>query len=89
MTERVNLGMRLAIRHEGDMLNAYLADATSMKDARLIGAVAAGITKRQDLYDEWKSLMTKILQAAIEDVYGETPMFHEREAPESERGGHG
>ena len=85
-----DLPFRLAIRKEGNFVNAYLAGPANMNDAMLLGSLLLGIAKRPDLFERWKALMTDTLAAALTDVFGVAhPTFVERRAPENERSGHG
>ena len=81
------LPMRLAIRSEGNVVNAYLAAADTMADARLIGSLARGVAERADLFERWKALMTEALSVLVEEITGQRPLITETRAPEHERSG--
>ena len=88
MSEKKEIGARLAIRREGGFVNAYLARQGTMDGARLIGSVARGAVERHDdIWQQWKSVMTEIVARAVEDIFGERPSMPERPAPEHERSG--
>lgn len=81
---------RLAMRHEGNFWNAYLALADTMKDAKLIGSIAMGaVTQDPKVKKDFMKLMQRTMANAIKDVTGKKPLMWEVEpAPESERSGH-
>lgn len=81
------IGLRLAIRREGASVNAYLATTESMKDARFLGSIAFDVAQREEYFDAWKALMTKVMTDAVQFVFGETPTVSEQKAPEHERSG--
>jgi hypothetical protein len=81
------LPIRLAIRHEGNSVNAYLAFRGTMKGATFIGSLAIGIASRSDFFERWKNLMSDALALAVEDISGEAPEMSIKPAPEHERGG--
>jgi hypothetical protein len=85
------ISIRLALRHEGDWWNAYLAKSDTMEGARLIssiliGAVAGKPERKQAFID----LMQEVMADGIETMSGVRPdNFDIDTAPESERSGHG
>lgn len=82
--------IRLALRHEGDWWNAYLADPDSMAGAMLIGSVRFGAAvKNPEVKQGFMALMQLIVADAIENATGETITdFEIAPAPEHERAGH-
>lgn len=81
--------VRLAIRAEGEWLNAYIAQTDTMEGAFLIGSIARSICDvRTDIFTEWKDVMTKVFEHGLSSVTGfrDIPMV-ERRAPEHERSG--
>lgn len=89
MANMKELPIRLAIRSEGNMVNAYIADANTMDDAQLIGAISRRVCGLDPaVFDAWKALMTRVLNDAIKDVFGREAEMIERPAPEHERAGH-
>jgi hypothetical protein len=84
---KTRLPIRLAIRREGEVVNAYIAHPHTMKDATLIGSIGRKVALKADFFERWKALMSDILVAFIKDVYGQTPTIEEKGAPEHERSG--
>jgi hypothetical protein len=80
---------RIAIRHEGAMVNAYLASPDTMQDAVLIGAMLATVfDDRRVLFDEWVDYLHRVAAVICENVLGVAPAEILREAaPEHERSG--
>jgi hypothetical protein len=87
MSAKLSIGVRLAIRHEGAFVNAYLAREDTMEGATLLGSILASIAHKGDRWDAWKKLMTEAVADAVEEVFGHRPDMPERPAPEHERGG--
>jgi hypothetical protein len=89
MNQRATAPVRLAMRVEGAMWNAYLAPIDSMKDAQLLGCISMRIVEdypgaRQD----FMHMMTRIASTLIKAAYAITPdRMDARPAPEHERGG--
>jgi hypothetical protein len=82
--------IRLALREEGTLWNAYLAASDSMDNAVLLGSIKLSVVKNSEARKrEFMDLMTAVVADAIKDVIGLDPLFAERGAPESERSGHG
>lgn len=81
------LKIRVAIRKEGNWVNAYLAEYDTMEDAKLIGSLAIGIAGRGDFFARWKQLMSDAMALAVEDIYGQKPVMETEPAPEHERAG--
>ena len=81
--------IRLAIRHEGAVVNAYIAQAADMSGAQLIGSISAALLDmRPALFDEFKALMTEGMTALVQRTGGTVLSMHEQAAPEHERAGH-
>jgi hypothetical protein len=87
-TKRMKI--RLALRHEGNFYNAYLAMADTMKNAKLIGSIAFGaVQKDRSIRDDFQALMQRVMEIGIVDVTGKMPDDWIIEpAPESEKAGH-
>jgi hypothetical protein len=88
------LPVRLALREEGNMVNAYLAKSDSMVNAILIGSIAKGIVENdRRLWLDWKAIMTSAMANAVKELTGAEPDAEpemiEESAPEHERAGHG
>lgn len=82
------IGIRLAIRTEGEWLRAYLAYKDHMEGAKLLGSILKGACERDDsVWQAWKAVMTSVMSNAVEDVFGERPDVTEQKAPEHERSG--
>lgn len=82
--------IRVALRHEGDWWNAYLAREGTMNGAKLIGAILFGaVAKDKARKEAFMALMQSILNDAIVEVMGKNVGDWEiKSAPESERSGH-
>lgn len=84
----MELSIRLALRREGSMWNAYLAEQGVMDNAIPLGSIAIGIVeKNPDLKQKFQDLMTEVLARVIEDTTGQTPTMEIRPAPEHEKSG--
>lgn len=89
MVDSVRSPVRLAIRNEGEFVNAYIALTTSMADAMLIGSVLRGaLDATPGAFDRWKQLMSDILASGITKALGAPPLdMIEETPPEHERSG--
>lgn len=87
MAKLKEIGIRLAIRREGEFINAYLAQRNTMDDATLLGSLAIGPAGKPDIFEAWKKLMTVVVSRAVTEAFGQQPTMVERAAPESERSG--
>jgi hypothetical protein len=68
-----SIGIRLAIRHEGSVVNAYLAKEADMANAKLLGSIMHSIVERDaDLWERWKAVMADAMVRAIEELIGQT-----------------
>ena len=85
MSELKELGVRLAIRREGDFVNAYLARQGTMDDARLLASISHGIAENPEFFGRWKALMSDVLADSVKQTFGQKPTMIEKPAPESER----
>lgn len=86
MTEKMM--MRLAIRREGEFVNAYHAAPDTMDGAMLIGSIRESLlNQHQGIWEDWKNLMTRAYQAKIHDATGLRAQMEEQPAPEHERSG--
>lgn len=81
--------LRLALRHEGDFWNAYIALANTMDGAKLIGSMLIGpAMKNPEIKQTFKDLMQQVMADGIEAMTGKAPEeFVTTPAPESERSG--
>lgn len=87
MNKKTEIGMRLAIRREGNWVNAYLAKSETMEDALIIGSIALVIAEQGDIFLRWKDVMTGAMTIVIKEFCGQEPEMTERAAPEHERSG--
>jgi len=90
MAKTKTIGIRLALRREGALWNAYVANEGTMDRAFLIGSIALGaVTAHPEIKDGFMQLMKQVLAVAVEDVIGK-PLaeWEEKPAPEHERSGH-
>lgn len=83
--------IRLALRHEGDFWNAYLALSDKMEGAKLIGSIMIGAAKKNpEVKAAFMALMQQVIADGVEEVTGDPPSEWEvGPAPETERAGHG
>lgn len=80
---------RLAIRQQGPMINAYIAQSDSMEGAKFIGSIQTGLCEMdRSLFDGFKHLMYEAAQALTLHAFGQLPELVERPAPEHEKAGH-
>lgn len=82
--------MRLAIRQEGAMVNAYVAQTGDMAGALHVGSISTGLLNmRPALFEQFKALMTDAMTVLVEVGTGATVLgTHEQPAPEHEKAGH-
>lgn len=82
--------IRLAIREEGQFVNAYLAQSDNMAGAFLVGSIAVGLLKMEpELFEQFKALMTAAMKTLVEvGVGGKVLGTFEEPPPEHERAGH-
>lgn len=81
--------LRLAMRQEGAMWNAYAAKPDTMKDAHFIGSIAIAFVQTDERRHRFLALMTDAFADLIEQITGERPLLNAPiAAPESERSGH-
>lgn len=81
---------RIAIRHEGELINAYFAPAQTMDGAVLVASIRTRTCQLEGVFDAFKQLTATIGRALAEQVAGvevEAVLF--KPAPEHERAGHG
>lgn len=82
------MAIRLALREEGPMWNAYLAMVGTMENAKLIGSIGIGIVRSQpEIKQRFLDLMKDTMALAVEEITGQTPEMLVEDAPESERSG--
>jgi hypothetical protein len=80
--------IRLALRSEGDWINAYIALTDTMEGALPLGSLHRTLAADAGLWGAWKALMTEATVHMLETVIGVTPdKMIEQPAPESERSG--
>ena len=89
MVKRVAVG-RIAIRHEGNFLVAYLAPCDTMNDAIVIGSIAyARVQKNKELKEKFIKLMQEVMTDIVENELNLPIEGWERvKAPEHEKAGH-
>lgn len=82
--------IRLAIRSEGRMVNAYIAQTEDMAGALHIGSISrALLDMRPALFEGFKSLMVDAMTALVETgTDAKVLSVHEQAAPEHEKAGH-
>lgn len=82
--------IRLAIRQEGQFVNAYVAPFDSMQDALHIGSISlALLNMRPALFEGFKALMVDAMTALVETGTDAKVLgTFEQAAPEHEKAGH-
>lgn len=85
----VKIPCRLAIRHEGDFVNAYMALDDTMQDAKLLGSIlCALVDANPELFEQWKNTMRTAMALIVKSIFGANPVWGgEEKAPEHERAG--
>ena len=83
------LAVRLALRVEGNLWNAYVASPHTMEGAMLIGSILKAPAENDPLVKEgFMTLMALVMNNAIEAMTGERPETVVVEpAPEGEKSG--
>jgi hypothetical protein len=92
VTATVPCPCRLAIRHEGRFVIAYLAMVDTMEDAMPMGTLHEDLASVPEIFDAWNALMRDCLAETVFRITGLRPVFRpgsEQPAPEHERSGHG
>lgn len=91
MADTVKAPFRIAIRAEGNMVNAYLAAPDTMAEATPIGSIVrSACDADRALFEDFKALMQKVVAAACHSALGVVPAdFETSPAPEHERSGRG
>ena len=89
MTKTRKMPIRLALRHEGQWWNAYMALPDTMEGAKLIGSILIGAARDEKIKRAFMDVMTATMAVAIKDVTGKYPdEWHESDAPPHEKAGH-
>jgi hypothetical protein len=79
---------RIAIRTEGEFVNAYWAKVDSLVDAVLICSARRGpMVAHPVLFDQFKRLAESMISQTYGAVFGGEPSYLERAAPDHERSG--
>jgi hypothetical protein len=88
--QKVQIG-RLAMRHEGNMWNAYYALPDTMQESIFLGSIHMGaVTDNPQRKEEFMLMMRDIVSEIIEAQTGIRPTWGgPQTAPEHERPGHG
>ena len=84
---------RLALRHEGEMWNAYYALPHTMKDAVFLGSINMGAVigkGGEPRKEQFMRLMKDCVSDLLEEAVGVRPQWPDppQLAPEHERAGH-
>lgn len=81
---------RVAIRHEGEFINAYWAQPDAMENATLLGSMRyALVAADNDVFEAFKELMQFAAQIFLKTALNADAKFgNEEPAPEHERSGH-
>jgi hypothetical protein len=89
MTDEIK-PFRIAIRAEGEFVNAYFASPTSMENAQLVASIRRAVCDADEaVFDAFKDLVRKVVSSLTKRVLGAEPIRMEEEAaPEHERAGH-
>lgn len=80
---------RLAFRREGNVINAYWAQTSTMDEAVLIGSIRASVCEAdEEVWDGFKVLMREAFSGIVFQTIGVRPAWgSEQAAPEHERAG--
>ncbi len=80
---------RIAIRAEGDFVNAYFAHLETMDDALLIASIRRGVVDTdRALFDEWREFLQRAFGVVAKNITDEELVWGDPEsAPEHERSG--
>lgn len=86
---KTELPFRLALRHEGRMWNAYLAERHTMDGATLIGSIAMAVVVNSPRRKQaFQQMMTDAMSDMVEEFFGAKPEMKTQQAPEHEKAGH-
>ena len=77
--------IRLALRREGSMIKAYLANQGTMDNAILLSTLDYKVSQNEEIFTAWKGVMIRTVEIMIEEVFHEVPLMMERPAPGHER----
>jgi hypothetical protein len=82
---------RLAMRHEGNMWNAYYAMSDTMDKAILLGSIKMTLVETPEMRDAFIAVMKQAITIAAKETLGVEMTWpsEPKPAPESERSGHG
>jgi hypothetical protein len=94
MAEKIEVDIppfvRLAIRREGKMVNAYFAPPESMEAAKLVASINPHFINTDDKFKRWREFLQEGLRDAVKGALGlEITDFVIDAGPEHERSGHG
>jgi hypothetical protein len=80
---------RLAIRHEGKMIKAYLAEPHTMDEAIFLASISKNLCDRDErIFLQWKECMKEVIRIISKEALGaDVEGFDEHVAPEHERSG--
>jgi hypothetical protein len=88
--DKLQIG-RLAMRHEGEMWNAYWAQPGTMEGAILLGSIRMSVVADLEMKDMFMTFMRVAVAQACKEATGVNPDWSAQpeRAPEHERSGHG
>lgn len=88
MNDLVKAPWRIAIRAEGEYVNAYFADEHTMDGATLLGSLKRSIAEA-GAFDSWRVFMQDAFALFVEQATGVRPEWPDppHPAPEHERSG--
>lgn len=88
--EKLKQAGRLALRHEGNMWNAYFALPTTMEGAVFLGSIAMTIvTTSEKRKNAFMQIMSEFVADILEEKVGVRPtIMGVQNAPEHEKAGH-
>jgi hypothetical protein len=79
---------RLAVREEGNYINAYLASPESMDDAVHVASLRVTVARQYpEVFDPFVEFIKELARVMGEGVYGNVAGIEIEEAPEHERSG--
>lgn len=89
VTERMQPSSRLAFRHEGSELVAYLAQPHTMEGALRLASVHMSIVQQPGFYPAYVELMSQAYRSFVEAATGlKVESLNSMPVPEHERAGH-
>jgi hypothetical protein len=78
---------RIAVRAEGEFVNAYIAPMNTMQNSVLLGSMRRRLAETE-VFDDWLDVMRKAMSVVLTDLgYGAADWQEPVPAPEHEKAG--